>query len=1311
MEQFTLFFWYYCLRGWIRLGESYFLKDTALVDKSNDAFHHEDYVKNLKKIIEEHDPPFNIALIGKWGVGKSSIINLLKKELEGKPEVVTHEINAWKYENDSLKKAFLKNLWQTFNKDKDTSYLKLLAESLRETSMQAALEDKLLSPWQTVKGIFSLIMVFLTLFLVSTACILALLYIWDGIHALFTANTFIENARDTFQTFRNNIWVAIIIAPLYKILQDLIKSSMHTKMADVKLIKPVETADEYEELFKDAIAEYKREHRKFKKLVVIVDDLDRLSTKKVVAALDAIKAFVEINECIFIVTCDENILINAIEKEKLNNSTEIDGELFLDKLFHFRIPLPPIIENDMSDFAIKIARQEATGLVGLCEGQFEEIIDILIHAEVSTPRQVKKLLNTFSNNLLIAHSREAGSRKLEHQLLTGEDGRRFLAKLAVIQSDYHDVYISVGKDFSYLDDLLWFYQEGYLESAEIKPSIKMLFNHKEGSYKIKPIYEGLMNFLSRTQHITVENMAPFIYLAQDAIGLKAGDEKQRAIRKNLVSGNEKGIITLLNEEQNPENLVAAIIEEVKQSTQKDSSSVIKSGIQLINHVANQKKELANAISHKLTTIGTAQIRLWQVEQQNILDVYHAADNKIGIEKALLFVLEELFSKSEKWRTLQGKEMTKEDFVNEISNMLHLLLSSSSSLPTSVSDKIKKFLAAEHDEYTFFPFEEIRDLYQNNKELFWEYFGSSFFNQLVVDMQSVYDNIINHNIETFFEIAPKIRENHITEFIESLHVVIASSPKNKVLDIVGLLKPISETININSGLKIVNALIDYTFEDDDNKREIMTALQIIPFNVPINSEFAERLDNFILEHLPERNAVILKDIIDLLEHILSKENVDFGHFNNVFVYLTENILDTPVNDEILKRLSRYLTDTQRSNLFNNINPIVQFNSYNASLFERAYSLYGITRKDSINTPFLQEVMRQGITVFQNNHWRVNPSWANDFVKLFSILAEKLEETDIMNFIEALYNYVMHQPDLVIKSFMYIGRYMPESKVIQAIEFAMNNANSETSKMEALEFIKSCNKYISSENNNLGQYVDYLIENFPIKVESFLNELNSEFESISDTSLIKLIKKSVNLNEQIFQANLKIIQRVAGKFFWAIENNEIKCDVLDQLIHEGIVAEDIDILLFYNSEKNVVALVLNRLIESDYEMNRDYKKELLKLCIPYHSSMDKASMTNLIVDVFRDDDDHYIIEICNILLEQYTNFRFGHEKKHIASQIVPTFRNVNMEAKEKVLTVAKMFSMEKEFENAIKEKLLSDEEMELVFKILAFRRGRFFNTKIK
>ena len=130
------------------------------------------------------------------------------------------------------------------------------------------------------------------------------------------SNSFSENAKDTYSIFKENIWIAIIIGPVYKILQCFCpKSAIQRKHSEVHLIKPIETADEYEDLFKKEIEMYKTRYPYFKKLVVIVDDLDRLTTKKVVAALDAIKAFVEFNECIFIVTCDDNILINALEKE------------------------------------------------------------------------------------------------------------------------------------------------------------------------------------------------------------------------------------------------------------------------------------------------------------------------------------------------------------------------------------------------------------------------------------------------------------------------------------------------------------------------------------------------------------------------------------------------------------------------------------------------------------------------------------------------------------------------------------------------------------------------------------------------------------------------------------------------------------------------------------------------------------------------------------------------------------------------------------------------------------------------------------
>lgn len=1295
------------------MEEGYFLKDTALMDKSKDAFHHEDYVKNLKKIIEEHEPPFNIALIGKWGVGKSSIINLLKEELKGKPEFVTHEINAWKYENDSLKKAFLKNLWQTFNRDKDISLFKLFTESFRETSVHVDIEDKTVTPKQLFKDIFPIMLNLVILFFVSSVCVLGVLYLWDVIQALFTSKTFSTYAKDTFPAFKKNIWVTIIVGPLVQWLQELVKSSIQSKMADVKLVKPVETADEYEELFKHAIANYKKTHPRFKKLVVIVDDLDRLSTKKVVAALDAIKAFVEINECIFIVTCDENILINAIEKEKLNKSIDIDGELFLDKLFHFRIPLPPIIENDMRTYAIDISNQEVPGLVKLCNGQFEEIIDILIHAEVTTPRQVKKLLNSFSNNLLIANSREAQNRKLEQQLLTGENGLRFLAKLSVLQSDYNDIYIQLAKDFNFLEDLVAFYQDANPNGTEIKPSIKSLFNQKDSTFKIKASYEGLINFLMRTQHIAVGNISPFIYLAQDAIGLKAGDEKQRAIRRNLVSGNEKAIIDLLNEESNNENLVYAIVEEVKHSSRKDFPSVIKAGIQLINHINDQKKDLANGISYLLTTIDTSQIRFWQIEPKNLLAVYDSAENKNGIEKALLYVLDQLFSKSEDWKNVQGQEMETEKYIHEISIYLELLLDAHPNLPLEVINKVKSFIADTNNEHTFYPFERIHSLYKNHRELFWDYFGFPFSSQLVSEMSVADESSLNEEMETFLAISPMIRERDSHEFVRLMPSVIGSSPTDKIMSAIRLLNPVLDMIDMESGSKIVEEITYWEYQDRSGIREVLSIIPKIPFSIQSQDTLGETLNKFILKHLPKEKDDITGDIIDVMKHVLLKDKVDFTVFDKVFNYVVEHVLEGSVNDAIFERLSPYLSDSQRTILFNKINPPALFQTYDTGLFDRVYSLFAILVNDVKNNSFIQNMMSQGVSHFQANQWNQKPAWAEDYIRLLSIAGDKLEESVKINFINALKSHVNNQGrhDLVIRAFMYMGREMPESTVVESIDYAIANANTDSSKMDAFEFVKSCNRYITKENNNITTYVNFLLENFQLKVKSYLDELYSKFSSISENNLITFITKAANLSEDKLEANLTIMQNVTRKFLSALDSIESKGNVLYQVISLVSNTKAVNGILLEALEKGSSVLLLNEVINSDFEMDKHFRAKLLKLSVPYHESIEKAGFTNLIVDVLRDNDDTYIIETCDILLNEYKDFRFGNEKKHISAQIVPTFRNVNMEAKKKVLEVAKQFDLQKEFVQAVKDKLLSEEEEDLVSKLLGFRKNRKHETVTK
>jgi predicted KAP-like P-loop ATPase len=92
--------------------KKYFIKDISVNGIDDDLFNYADISKVLERIVESNVPPYNIAVIGKWGLGKSSLINLVKNKLKNLDTYFIQEINAWKYEKESLRRVFLKQLWQ-----------------------------------------------------------------------------------------------------------------------------------------------------------------------------------------------------------------------------------------------------------------------------------------------------------------------------------------------------------------------------------------------------------------------------------------------------------------------------------------------------------------------------------------------------------------------------------------------------------------------------------------------------------------------------------------------------------------------------------------------------------------------------------------------------------------------------------------------------------------------------------------------------------------------------------------------------------------------------------------------------------------------------------------------------------------------------------------------------------------------------------------------------------------------------------------------------------------------------------------------
>src|SRR5699024_8372829 len=111
--------------------------------------------------------------------------------------------------------------------------------------------------------------------------------------------------------------------------------------------------------------------------------------------------------------------------------------LILDKLFQFRFYVPPLIISDMKEYALEIIKKESSDLYKLFqEEELEEIVkNVFVYDGLTTPRQVKKIINTFANNVILTTER-IQSKKFSPKL-SDKEGKLLIAKISVLQSDFN----------------------------------------------------------------------------------------------------------------------------------------------------------------------------------------------------------------------------------------------------------------------------------------------------------------------------------------------------------------------------------------------------------------------------------------------------------------------------------------------------------------------------------------------------------------------------------------------------------------------------------------------------------------------------------------------------------------------------------------------------------------------------------------------------------------------------------------------------------------------------------------------------------
>jgi uncharacterized protein YjbI with pentapeptide repeats len=117
---------------------------------------------------------------------------------------------------------------------------------------------------------------------------------------------------------------------------------------DKKLIKikKVQFVEEFHDQFEKLIENFFNN----KRVVIFIDDLDRCSPEKAIEVLEAIKLFLDVKGCIFVLGIDRRVISRGIElkyKELNENNTDkfISGNNYLEKIIQLDFFLPKISED------------------------------------------------------------------------------------------------------------------------------------------------------------------------------------------------------------------------------------------------------------------------------------------------------------------------------------------------------------------------------------------------------------------------------------------------------------------------------------------------------------------------------------------------------------------------------------------------------------------------------------------------------------------------------------------------------------------------------------------------------------------------------------------------------------------------------------------------------------------------------------------------------------------------------------------------------------------------------------------------------
>ncbi len=424
----------------------------------NDYLGYLPYIEAFEYLICNHSSLMSLPVVfgihGKWGVGKSTFMYLIKKKLDdaknknGTNSFFTLELNPWEYGSDqNFISIFLAKLYEV-------AKVELSSQEKGEDDYITRVFKSLLRPLK----------------LSANA-------------GIFKADY--DLSKLSFQAKKT-------------IIDDFISENFSMK----EIIKSILNSEIFEN----------------RKIVVFIDDLDRCRSDKVMEVIESIKLVLDSKNCIFFLGCDKDYLENALsikykefiefteksedgnnEKNNYKRNLREFAREYLEKIIQVPFGIPPLNNESIEsyiDCVLFKKNRNSTSRVIIAEDlskKFNEnvsiklISNLIVKAELN-PRKIKRTLNLLFLNYIFIFFKFNNNENIIKNI--NIDILSILGFIRDVEQEYYKKYLS--KVDNCKNTLLSFYsffhdkkeqteneysEQSFMQNQYVKEYFKIFFNY------------------------------------------------------------------------------------------------------------------------------------------------------------------------------------------------------------------------------------------------------------------------------------------------------------------------------------------------------------------------------------------------------------------------------------------------------------------------------------------------------------------------------------------------------------------------------------------------------------------------------------------------------------------------------------------------------------------------------------------------------------------------------------------------------------------------------------------------------------------